>query len=210
MVEACKVAKAARAAGLNGAGAHCSGAARTTSRAATTGRCTCTAPRSASTRRARSLAWDHVIVGQSILTGTPFEAFMVKDGIDATMVEGMGEPYDVPMSLTVHHPQGQRAGAVVAQRGLDPHRLRDGDADRRNRAHARKQDPVAYRMKLIGDKHPRHRAALQLAVDKSRLRQEQLAAGPRLGRGGARVVRHRGRLCGRGLGARTARRSCTR
>jgi isoquinoline 1-oxidoreductase beta subunit len=33
------------------------------------------------------LAWDHVIVGQSILKGSPFEAFMVKDGIDATMVE---------------------------------------------------------------------------------------------------------------------------
>jgi isoquinoline 1-oxidoreductase beta subunit len=51
------------------------------------------------------LAWDHVIVGQSILKGSPFEDFMVKDGIDSTMVEGMKEPYDVPMRLTVHHPQ---------------------------------------------------------------------------------------------------------
>ena len=37
------------------------------------------------------VAWDHVIVGQSIITGTPFERFMIKNGIDATMVEGMGE-----------------------------------------------------------------------------------------------------------------------
>ncbi|MFL6692225.1 MAG: molybdopterin cofactor-binding domain-containing protein, partial [Ramlibacter sp.] len=51
------------------------------------------------------LAWDHVIVGQSILKGSPFEDFMVKDGVDSTMVEGMKEPYDIPMRLAVHHPQ---------------------------------------------------------------------------------------------------------
>ena len=50
------------------------------------------------------LAWDHVIVGQSIAAGTPFEGFMIKDGVDTTAVEGMRDPYDVPMRLTVHHP----------------------------------------------------------------------------------------------------------
>ena len=30
---------------------------------------------------------------------------MVKDGIDGTAVEGMKEPYDMPMRLTVHHPK---------------------------------------------------------------------------------------------------------
>jgi isoquinoline 1-oxidoreductase beta subunit len=44
-------------------------------------------------------------------------------------------------------------------------------------ARATKQDPVAYRMRLFGDKHPRHRAALQLAVDKSGYGKKQLAAG---------------------------------
>ncbi len=34
-------------------------------------------------------------------------------------------------------------------------------------AHIAKADPVAYRKKLIGDKHPRHLAALELAVAKS-------------------------------------------
>ncbi len=44
-------------------------------------------------------------------------------------------------------------------------------------ARATKQDPVAYRMRLFGDKHPRHRAALQLAVDKSGYGKKQLPAG---------------------------------
>ena len=44
-------------------------------------------------------------------------------------------------------------------------------------ARATKQDPVAYRMRLFGDKHPRRRAALQLAVDKSGYGKKQLPAG---------------------------------
>jgi len=121
-------------------------------------------------------AWDHAIVGQSILAGTPFEPMMVKGGIDATATEGMKEPYDVPMRLTVHHPKqnvpvlwwrsvGSTHTAFVMETLID------------EIARATKQDPVAYRMKLIGDKHPRHRAALQLAVDKSGYGTKQLAAG---------------------------------
>ena len=44
-------------------------------------------------------------------------------------------------------------------------------------ARSTKQDPVAYRMRLFGDKHPRHRAALQLAVDKSGYGKKRLPAG---------------------------------
>lgn len=40
--------------------------------------------------------WSNTIVGQSLATGTPFEQFLVKDGIDATSVEGSRElPYAV-------------------------------------------------------------------------------------------------------------------
>jgi len=40
-----------------------------------------------------SISWDHVIVSQSIVKGSPFEA-MIKDGIDPTMVEGAQDlPY---------------------------------------------------------------------------------------------------------------------
>ncbi len=124
----------------------------------------------------RVTAWDHVIVGQSIVGGTPFEPMMVKDGIDATAVEGMKEPYDLPMRLTVHHPKlnvpvlwwrsvGSTHTAFVMETLVD------------EIARATKQDPVAYRMKLIGAEHPRHRAALQLAVDRSGYGKKKLPAG---------------------------------
>ena len=121
-------------------------------------------------------AWDHVIVGQSILAGSPFEPMMVKDGIDATAVEGMKEPYEIPMRLTVHHPKvnvpvlwwrsvGSTHTAFVMETLVD------------EIARTTKQDPVAYRIKLMGHDHPRHKAALQLAVDNSGYGKKKLAAG---------------------------------
>ena len=112
------------------------------------------------------LAWNHTIVGQSILTGTPFEPFMVKNGVDATMVEGMGEPYEVPLRLSVHNAKanvpvlwwrsvGSTHTAFVMETLID------------EAAQVASMDPVAYRKKLIGDKHPRHLAALDLAVAQS-------------------------------------------
>lgn len=50
--------------------------------------------------RGKVLAWDHVIVGQSITTGTVFGEFQVKNGIDGTATEGMRDPYPLPMRLT--------------------------------------------------------------------------------------------------------------
>ncbi|MFL6691661.1 MAG: molybdopterin cofactor-binding domain-containing protein, partial [Ramlibacter sp.] len=126
------------------------------------------------------LAWDHVIVGQSILKGSPFEDFMVKDGVDSTMVEGMKEPYDIPMRLAVHHPQvnvpvlwwrsvGSTHTAYVMETLLDEVARDSG------------QDPVAMRIKLMGGKHPRHEAALKLAVQKSGYGKRKLPAGHQWG-----------------------------
>jgi isoquinoline 1-oxidoreductase beta subunit len=114
----------------------------------------------------RIVAWDHAIVGQSIMTGTPFEAFGVKNGVDNTMVEGMGAPYEVPMNLTAHivktnvpvlwwRSVGSTHTAFVMETLID------------EAAHAAGADPVAYRKMLIDPKHARHLAALDLAVAKS-------------------------------------------
>jgi len=48
--------------------------------------------------------WRHVIVGPSIVGGTPFEAMMVKDGIDPTSVEGVADiPYEIPnLDVSLH------------------------------------------------------------------------------------------------------------
>lgn len=124
----------------------------------------------------RVLAWDHVLVGQSIAAGTPFESGMITNGIDATAVEGMRDPYPLPMRLTVHHPRlnvpvlwwrsvGSTHTAFVMETLIDEIARNTG------------QDPVAYRMQLFGDQHPRHRAALQLAVDKSGYGSQNLPAG---------------------------------
>lgn len=126
--------------------------------------------------KGKILAWDHVIVGQSITKGSPFEAFMIKNGVDATAVEGMKEPYDMPMKLSVHHPDvnvpvlwwrsvGSTHTAYVMETLID------------EIARTTKQDPVAYRLGLMGDKHPRHKAALQLAVAQSGYGKKKLAAG---------------------------------
>nr|WP_262983826.1 molybdopterin cofactor-binding domain-containing protein [Halomonas elongata] len=43
------------------------------------------------------VAWHQHLVGQSIMTGTPMESVMVKDGVDATSVEGAANlAYGVP------------------------------------------------------------------------------------------------------------------
>lgn len=122
------------------------------------------------------LAWDHVIVGQSIAAGSPFEPMMVKNGVDVTAVEGMRAPYPLPMRLTVHHPKlnvpvlwwrsvGSTHTAFVMETLIDQIARDTG------------QDPVAYRLKLMGDAHPRHRAALQLAVERSGYGKKSLPAG---------------------------------
>ena len=126
--------------------------------------------------KGRILAWDHVIVGQSILAGTPFEAFMVKNGVDSTAVEGMRDPYQLPMRLSVHHPKvnvpvlwwrsvGSTHTAYVMETLLD------------EVARATRQDPVALRLRLMDGKHPRHEAALKLAVAQSGYGKTALPAG---------------------------------
>jgi isoquinoline 1-oxidoreductase beta subunit len=126
------------------------------------------------------LAWNHVIVGQSIMSGTFLEPAMVKDGIDNTMVEGMGVPYNVPLNLSAHivkanvpvlwwRSVGSTHTAFVMETLLD------------EAAHTGGVDPVAYRKQLIGDKHPRHLAALDIAVSKSGYGKTKLPAGQEWG-----------------------------
>jgi isoquinoline 1-oxidoreductase beta subunit len=126
------------------------------------------------------VAWDHAIVGQSIMAGTPFEAFMVKNGVDGTMVEGMGAPYDIPLNLTAHTARanvpvlwwrsvGSTHTAFVMETLID------------EAAHVAGMDPVAYRKTLIGEKHKRHLAALDLAVVKSGYGKKKLAKGRAFG-----------------------------
>ncbi|MDF3832010.1 xanthine dehydrogenase family protein molybdopterin-binding subunit [Cupriavidus basilensis] len=124
------------------------------------------------------LGWQHTIVGQSILKGTPFEAFMVKGGVDSTMTEGIVQnDYGLPLQLSVHHPDvdvpvlwwrsvGNTHTAFVKETLVDEIAVNA------------RQDPVAYRLsRLDAAKHARHRAALQLAVAKSGYGKRKLPKG---------------------------------
>jgi isoquinoline 1-oxidoreductase beta subunit len=175
VVEACEVAKAARAAGLN-VPVQLVWSREDDVRGGYYRPMHLHRARIGFDAKGKVLAWDHVIVGQSITTGTLFEGGMVKNGIDKTAVEGMRDPYPLPMRLTVHHPKvnvpvlwwrsvGSTHTAFVMETLID------------EIARSTKQDPVAYRMQLFTDQHPRHRAALQLAVDNSGYGKKRLPAG---------------------------------
>jgi isoquinoline 1-oxidoreductase beta subunit len=114
------------------------------------------------------LAWRHVIVGQSIVAGTPFAAIIVKNGIDATAVEGTADThYDIPnFHVSAHHPVvnvpvlwwrsvGHTHNAFVMETLIDELATRA------------KADPIAYRRKLLKPEAKKLRAALDLLEQKS-------------------------------------------
>ena len=95
-------------------------------------------------------AWRHVIVGQSLLMGTPFEAFAVKNGVDHTAVEGAADThYNIRnLHVSVHHPKvnvpvlwwrsvGHTHTAFVMETLIDELAMRA------------RMDPLTYRLKLL-------------------------------------------------------------
>lgn len=116
----------------------------------------------------RPFAWQHGIAGQSIIAGTAFEPAMVKNGIDATSVEGVSDsPYlkEIPNHrVGLHSPKrpipvlwwrsvGHSHTAFVMESLID------------ELAHAAGKDPLEYRRQLLQN-HPRHLGVLNLAAEK--------------------------------------------
>jgi len=115
------------------------------------------------------IAWRQAIVGQSILHGTPFEALMVKDGVDATSVEGAANsPYVMATAnhlVELHSPTpgipvlwwrsvGHSHSAFVMESFIDELAVKS------------KKDPVQYRRQLLV-KNSRHLGVLNLAAEKA-------------------------------------------
>lgn len=113
-------------------------------------------------------AWRHVIVGQSLVAGTPFAAMMIKDGVDHTTVEGASDThYSIPnFHLSAHSPTvnvpvlwwrsvGNTHTAFVMETLIDELATRA------------KMEPIAYRRKLLKPEARKLRGALDLLEQQS-------------------------------------------
>ena len=124
------------------------------------------------------VAWRHVIVGQSIVAGTPFASFLIKNGVDETTVEGVSDtPYEIPnFIVSAHHPTvnvpvlwwrsvGHTHTAFVMETLIDELATRAGT------------DPIAYRRKLLKPDAKKLRGVLDLMDEKSAAWRNHLAGG---------------------------------
>ncbi|EML6311515.1 xanthine dehydrogenase family protein molybdopterin-binding subunit [Pseudomonas aeruginosa] len=113
------------------------------------------------------VGWQHRIVGQSILEGTPFAAVMVKDGVDATSVEGAANlPYAVP-NVSVELSTTQVGVPVLWWRVVgSSHTVYAVEAFIDEAAQAAGKDPYLFRRDLLAEQ-PRLRGVLELAAEKA-------------------------------------------
>lgn len=123
-------------------------------------------------------AWRHVIVGQSLVAGTPFAAMLIKNGVDETAVEGVADTqYDIEnFQVSAHHPTvnvpvlwwrsvGHTHTAFVVETLID------------ELASRAKMDPIAYRRKLLKADARKLRGALDLMEERSAAWRSKLPAG---------------------------------
>lgn len=128
------------------------------------------------------LAWRHVIVGQSLLAGTPFEAMLVKNGVDETATEGSADThYNIPNhNVSVHHPKvnvpvlwwrsvGHTHNAFVMETLIDELATRA------------RMDPIAYRRKLLKPEAKKLISTLDLLDKASAVWRTRLPRGHALG-----------------------------
>jgi isoquinoline 1-oxidoreductase subunit beta len=110
--------------------------------------------------------WRHVIVGQSILAGTPFTAF-IKDGIDSTSVEGAATiGYAIP-NIDVQLTTTKVGVPVLWWRVVgSSHTTFAVEAFIDEVAHAAGKDPFAFRRALL-ERQPRLKGVLEMAAEKA-------------------------------------------
>ena len=128
------------------------------------------------------ISWRQRLVGQSIMAGTPFEAMMVKNGLDPTAVGGnAAEQYDLDHAH-VTWTQPKVGIPVLWWRSVEnTHTAYSKEVIIDELAEAAGKDPVDFRLALLG-KHPRHVGALKLAAEKAGWSQPFAKSGGR-GRG---------------------------
>jgi isoquinoline 1-oxidoreductase beta subunit len=115
------------------------------------------------------VAWDHRIAGQSIMKGTPFEAFSVRDGVDHSSVEGVADtPYTIP-GFHVGLTDTKKATSTLWWRSVGhTHTAYAMEVMMDMAARAAGRDPVDFRLAHLGDgpDATRKAAVLKLAAEK--------------------------------------------
>jgi isoquinoline 1-oxidoreductase beta subunit len=111
-------------------------------------------------------AWHHVIVGQSIVAGTPLAA-MIKNGVDPTSVEGASTiAYDIP-NVSVDLATAQTGVPVLWWRVVgSSHTTFAVETFIDEMAHTAGKDPLNFRREMLGHS-PRMKAVLELAAEKA-------------------------------------------
>ncbi len=114
------------------------------------------------------VGWRHVIVGQSIVAGTPFAERLIKNGVDTLSVEGTADTnYDIPnFHVSAHNPTinvpvlwwrsvGHSHNAFVMETLIDELATRA------------RMNPIAYRRRLLKAEAKKLRSALDLMDQQS-------------------------------------------
>ena len=113
------------------------------------------------------VGWQHRIVGQSIIKGTPFEGGLVKNGIDQTSVEGANTlPYEVPNILVDVHTTDVTVPVLWWRAVGSTHTAYSTEAFIDELAEAAGKDALEFRRDLL-QQHPRHLAVMELAAEKT-------------------------------------------
>ncbi len=115
----------------------------------------------------RISGWHQRIVGQSIMSNTPFEGFAVRNGVDATSVEGASDtPYQIA-DLRVEVTNTSVGVPVLWWRAVGhTHTAYAVETMIDEIASATGKDPVQLRRELLAE-NARERAVLDLAADKA-------------------------------------------
>jgi isoquinoline 1-oxidoreductase subunit beta len=110
------------------------------------------------------VAWRQHIVCQSFMVGTPFEAGMIKNGVDLAAVEGAADlPYAIPHLLVAWHQAPDGVPTLWWRSVGHSHTAFAVESFLDELAHAASQDPYQYRLALLAPQ-PRHLRVLELAA----------------------------------------------
>jgi isoquinoline 1-oxidoreductase beta subunit len=114
-----------------------------------------------------AVSWRSRLVGQSIMTGTPFAAMFMKGNYDPSSVEGVDDlPYAIP-NLTVESHQAENNVPVQWLRSVGhSHTAFAVECFMDELAFLAEKDPYQFRRQLL-QKQPRHLGVLDLAAQKA-------------------------------------------